>query len=43
MQHMKKETLEGVVAARSQATQIKVDAADRHRKSWRNTKRHKVL
>ena len=28
MRHMRKETLEGVVAARSQATQIKVDAAD---------------
>lgn len=37
-----KETLEGVVEARSKATQIKVDAADLTRKSWLNIRKHKV-
>lgn len=37
-----KETLEGVVEARSQATQIKVDVNDRLRKSWLNTRKLKV-
>lgn len=38
-----KETLEGVVEARSKATQIKVDAEGLTRKSWQNIKKHRVL
>ena len=37
-----KETLEGVVEARSQATQIKVDVNDLTPESWLNTRKLKV-
>lgn len=36
-----KETLEGVIAARSQATQIKVDPTDLTPENWPNTKKHR--